>query len=318
MKISDGEFKSSNNEYTVKYCVYTPDDSPRAIVQIVHGMCEYFERYDPIARFLCSKGYVVCGHDHIGHGHSVPSDDDLGFFAEKDGDKYVVADVGKMRDIMREKYRSLPYILIGHSFGSFVSRAFVATHPDAVDALILSGTAGQKQPVGAGSALCKIISAFKGKRYRSKLVSSIAFAGYNKRFEGNTGAEWVTSDPEMLAKYASDKYCTYTFTLQAYRDMFALIKFIQSKEWYESMPKNLPIFVIAGENDPVSAYCKGITILVEKLKEAGVSDLEYKIYSGERHELFTGLRREEAFGDVAEWIDEKVSSINAARTQSVK
>ena len=318
MKISDGEFKSSNNEYTVKYCVYTPDDSPRAIVQIVHGMCEYFERYDPIARFLCSKGYVVCGHDHIGHGHSVPSDDDLGFFAEKDGDKYVVADVGKMRDIMREKYRSLPYILIGHSFGSFVSRAFVATHPDAVDALILSGTAGQKQPVGAGSALCKIISAFKGKRYRSKLVSSIAFAGYNKRFEGNTGAEWVTSDPEMLAKYASDKYCTYTFTLQAYRDMFALIKFIQSKEWYESMPKNLPIFVIAGENDPVSAYCKGITILVEKLKEAGVSDLEYKIYSGERHDLFTGLRREEAFGDVAEWIDEKVSSINAARTQSVK
>ena len=317
MNISCGEFRSSNNEYTVKYYVYAPDGNPRAIVQIVHGMCEYFERYDPIARYLCSKGYIVCGHDHIGHGHSVPSDDDLGFFAEKDGDKYVVADVGKMRDIMREKYRALPYILIGHSFGSFVSRAFVATRPDAVDALILSGTAGQKQPVGAGMALCKIISAFRGKRYRSKFVSSIAFAGYNKRFEGNTGVEWVTSDPEMLAKYASDKYCTYTFTLQAYYDMFTLIKFIQSKEWYESMPKNLPIFVIAGENDPVSAYCKGITVLVEKLKEAGVSDLEYKIYSGERHELFTGLRREEAFEDVAEWIEEKVGSINAARVQNV-
>jgi len=312
---SSGEFDSSNGRSKVKYYVYTPEGNPRAVVQIVHGMCEYFGRYDEVATYLCENGFVVCGHDQIGHGYSADGDDDLGFFADSDGDKYVVADVGLLRDIMKKKYRSLPYILIGHSFGSFVSRAYVATHNDAVDALILSGTAGQKQPVGAGKFVCKALMLFKGKHHRSKFVGNMAFAGYNKRFEGSTGYEWVTSDPEMLNKYAHDKFCTYIFTLQAFYDMFMLISYIQSDAWYDDMPKNLPIYIIAGENDPVGKYTEGIFPILEGLHDRDASDLEYKIYEGERHELYTGLKRQEAFADTVEWINEKIEGMIEARTQ---
>ena len=310
-----GEFESSNKRSTVKYAVLVPEGNPRAVVQIVHGMNEYFGRYEELAAYLCERGFVVCGHDHIGHGYSAANEDDLGFFADSDGDKYVVSDVGLLHDVMRKKYRSLPYILIGHSFGSFVSRAYVASHPDAVDALLLSGTAGQKQPVGMGKFVCKFLMLFGGKHKRSKLVKNICFAGYNKRFEEKTGFEWVTNDPEKLDKYVNDKFCNYIFTLQAFYDMFRLIEYIQSEQWYDDMPKGVPIFVIAGENDPVGNYTKGVETMLEKLRDKGVSDLQYKVYSGERHELYTGLRRQEAFADTAEWINEKIEGIIEARTQ---
>lgn len=314
MTKTTGEFKSSNERSTVKYYVYTPDDNPRAVVQIVHGMTEHFGCYDAVATYLCNHGFVVVGHDQIGHGCTAADDDDLGYFADNDGDKYVVADVGILRDIMKAKYRSLPYILIGHSFGSFVTRAYVATHPDAVDAFILSGTNGKKMPVGLARFLCKTIMCFKGKHHRSMLVSALAFGSYNKKFGNKFGYDWVSSDPEKIKKYSGDKFCTFMFTLQAYYDMFTIIRFIQSDEWYDMMPKSLPIFVIAGEDDPVGFYTKGVMEMLEKLHERDLTDLEYKIYEGERHELFTGLRKEEAFADVAQWIDERIEGIIEART----
>ena len=314
MTKTTGEFRSSNERSTVKYYIYTPDENPRAVVQIVHGMTEYFACYDEIAAYLCIHGFIVVGHDQIGHGYTAADDDDLGYFADKDGDKYVVADVGIVRDIMKAKYRLLPYVLIGHSFGSFVTRAYVATHPDAVDAFILSGTNGKKMPVGFARFLCKTLMLFQGKHHRSALVSMLSFGSYNKKFGKKFGCDWVSSDPEKIKRYSNDKFCTFMFTLQAYYDMFTIIRFIQSDEWYDSMPKSLPIFVVAGEDDPVGFYTKGVMQLLENLHDRDLSDLEYKIYEGERHEVFTGLRKKEAFADVAEWIDDKIDGIIEART----
>ena len=314
MTRTTGEFRSSNERSTVKYYLYIPDANPRAVVQIVHGMSEYFECYDELAAFLCDHGFVVAGHDQLGHGYTAADADDLGYFADSDGDKYVVADVGILHDIMKAKYRALPYILIAHSFGSFVSRAYAATHPDAVDAFIMTGTNGKKIPVGVGRSLCKTLMLFKGKHYRSKLVSALAFGNYNKKFGKKYGVDWVSSGPEKIKRYSNDKLCSFLFTLQAYYDMFTIIRFIQSDEWYEAMPKSLPIFVLAGENDPVGFYTKGVMEMLEKLHDHDLSDLEYKIYEGERHEVFTGLRKKEAFADAAEWIDEKIEGIIEART----
>ncbi len=314
----EGYFESANGVNRIKYYIRLPEISPRAIVQIVHGMCEYFERYEALCEYLCERGFIVCGNDHLGHGESVNNDDELGFFAEKDGDRAVVRDIATLRDIMKKKYRMLPYIMLGHSFGSFVARAYAASNRDAVDALILSGTSGQKMPVKSGRALCKLVGAFRGNKHRSALISSLVFKGYNKRFKckGATGNEWVTSDPEALKRYVSDKKCTFTFTVQAYLDMFAIISYIQSDKWYSDIPPSLPIFIMAGENDPISNYTSGIFELMKKLKNQNVTDLEYRIYKNERHEPLTGLTKGEAFEDVYEWIDERLDSLVKIKTGS--
>lgn len=318
MRREEGTFRSSDGLNDIKYYIRYPEGSPKAVIQIVHGMREFFGRYDELCEHLCSKGFVVCGHDQLGHGDSVKSEEDFGYFADKDGDIAVVSDVGILLGIMKKKYRFLPYILLGHSFGSFVARAYAANNPDKLDGLVLSGTSGQKMPVGIAKKLCSVIAAFKGWRHRSKLVTNIAFGGYNKRFKGksSTGHEWVTSDPSSLEKYVAEPRCTFVFTLRGYYDMFSIIDYIQSDKWFDDMPKGLPIFIMSGEFDPVSQETKGLYPMMEKLKDKDVSNIEFKIYANDRHEPFTGLNRKEAFSDVEEWTCEVVEGVIEARRQS--
>ncbi len=312
-------FISANKESEIKYYVMRPETAPLAVIQIVHGMKEYIARYTELCSYLCSLGFVVCGHDQIGHGESVKELSELGYFAKNDGDVALVSDVEQLRLIMKKKYRALPYILLGHSFGSFVARAYAASHPDAIDGLILSGTAGQKQPVKLAKALCSFLAFFKGWKHRSNLVTNVAFSGYNSnfKFKGCSGNEWVTSDPEELKRYNADPKCTTNFTLSGYYDMFSVIDYIQSEQWYSDMPKGLPIFILAGGLDPVSNNTKGLFPMMEKLHELDHSNIEFKIYEKERHEPFTGLCKREAFEDVSAWCFEIIVGVRQAKMQSI-
>lgn len=313
MRKSESSFPSSDGLNTVAYSLWMPDGNPRGVVQIVHGMVEYIDRYDEFARYLADHGLVVCGHDHIGHGRSAGSPDDYGYFGKKDGDTFLVKDVELLRQIIRKKYPSLPYILMGHSMGSFVTRAYVSSYPEAVDAVILSGTAGGGKPFGLAKFLCNTVALFRGGRHRSNFIKNLAFGGYNKRFEGNTGSEWVTSDPERLEAYVSDPRSSFTFTVQGYHDLFTLLAYVNSDKWYNSMPKHLPILFIAGSEDPVGNYTQGVYEVADKLDDREVSDITVKIYEGERHEVHNGLRRAECFSDVQGWIDGVISGIHAAK-----
>lgn len=310
---TEGIFRSSDGIHDIAYTVWTPDDLPRAVVQIVHGMNEFVDRYDELANYLAAHGIVVCGDDHLGHGRTAKTSDDLGFFGEKDGDRFLVEDVLTLNKIMKKKYRSLPYILLGHSMGSFISRAYVSVHPETVDAFVVSGTAGKGQPFGLGKLVCSVVAAFRGNRYRSKLIKKLAFSGYNKRCKGDYGVEWVTTDPVNLSKYAGDPKSTFDFTVRAYHDMFSLLSYVNSDEWYDLMPESLPILFVAGKEDPVGNYSKGVVEVADRLSDK-MSDLTVKLYDGERHELHTGLKRQEYFADLLEWINERIDGVNAART----
>lgn len=314
MTRTEGSYPSSNQKDTIFYTLWMPDGNPRGIVQIVHGMDEYVERYSEFAEFLCENGLIVCGNDHLGHGRSAVTDEDLGYFADSDGDRCLVQDVETLRGILRSRYRALPYIIMGHSMGSFITRAYVSSHPDSVDAVILSGTAGGGRPFGFGKFLCGVIAKLRGKHYRSEMVKKIAFQGYNKRFKGDTGVEWVTNDPDKLSAYAGDPKCTFTFTVQGYRDLFTLLSYVNSDEWYEKMPKNLPILFFAGSDDPVGDYSNGVKQVAEKLMDADVSDVTVHIYEGERHEVLNGISRKKACSDILEWLDRVIEGIHAART----
>ncbi len=299
-----GFFESSNGKDSIAYYVWTPSTAPRAVVQIVHGMCEHIGRYEEFAAFLASNGLVVCGHDQLGHGHTAKCDEDLGFFAESDGDKFLLEDVDKLRLIMREKYKRLPYFLLGHSFGSFVARAYASAYPpENIDGLIISGTCGDNLPAKAGMLAAKMIAKAKGKRYRSPLLYKIAFGSYNERFKGeieeSKGNAWVTTDKEELARYNSDKFCTFRFTTQAYHDMFMLINYNKTHLPHRSTP----VLIFSGVEDPVGNYGVGVGALYEKYFEAEISDVSFKLYENERHEVLTGVKRHEAFEDTLVWID---------------
>lgn len=308
-----GSYRSYDGLTDIEYTVWMPDSAPRAMVQIVHGMNEYVDRYDEFARFLADNGMVVFGNDHLGHGRTAKGEADLGYFAAKDGDRCLVEDVYSLNKIMRKKYRSLPCILLGHSMGSFVSRTFVSVHPDAADAFIISGTAGKGRPFGLGIALCSLIAKFKGDRHRSKFIKYLVFSKYNKRFDGDLGIEWVTTDLEGQRENGGDPKCIFDFTLGGYRDMFRLLSYVNSDEWYANMPSALPTLFMSGEDDPVGNYSKGVRQVAERLAETS-SDVTLKIYEGERHELLTGLSKNKVFDDLLAWMNERIDGIIAART----
>lgn len=316
---TNGTYPSSNGRSIVHYTVWKPDCTPAAMVQISHGMCEYIDRYDEVARYLCEKGYIVFGNDHIGHGRSAENDEDLGFFAETDGDICLVKDLYTLNQRMKQTYRSLPTILLGHSFGSFIARAYLMGYGDSIDGLILSGTSGGGQPLGLAKFLCKAIAKCKGKHYRSPLLQKLAFGSYNQRFSkdaGATGYEWVTSDPVAIQAYSQDRFCRFQFTVQGFYDLFTILAFVNSDEWYQKVPKGLPIYFIGGTNDPVGNYGKDIPKIAESLLDSDSSDVEYKLYDGEHHEALTGLCKSQAMADVANFVEKVVDGVQDARKAS--
>ncbi len=313
----EGSYPSSNQKNTIYYTIWKPDCNPRAVVQIAHGMCEYVDRYDEVARKLCEQGFVVCGNDHLGHGRSVDSNDELGYFAEQDGDLYLVRDLYALNQLMRKTYRSLPYVLLGHSFGSFIARAYMMGHGDSIDGLVLSGTSAGRQPVKFGMKVTSRVAKRKGGMYRSKLIDRLAFGSYNRRVKEpkgkKSGYEWITTEPTALSNYADDPHCTFIFTVQGFYDLFTLLQFVNSEEWYKKMPKGLPVFLIGGDEDPVGSYGKDIPFITEQLLDADASDVTYKIYPNERHEVLTGITRMQAIADVADFVDRVIDGVHAAR-----
>lgn len=175
LRTEDIRFKSSDGIHEVAGYYFTDESRPpRAILQISHGMCEYIGRYRDFAAFMAGHGFAVCGNDHLGHGATSPDEDTDGFFAEKGGRFYVLRDLKSMNDLARRRWPGLPLILLGHSMGSFFARWFAEVYPDALDALIISGTGGPNPAAGAGLALTNLVGAARGPKYRSKLVNNMA------------------------------------------------------------------------------------------------------------------------------------------------
>ena len=309
-------FLSSDGETAIAYYVYTPEDTPRAVLQISHGMCEFIERYEDFAAFLCEHGIVVCGNDHKGHGASAASAEDYGYFGDK-GIQVLTNDLDELRKIMRKRYRSLPFILMGHSMGSFISRDYMARYGNNVDGVILSGTAGKHKQIGLAIALSGMIRFFRGKRYRSSLIEKLASGKYNVRFaEEKDKYSWLTKDQAIRDIYRKDERCTFTFTVEAYHDMFELLKDINTDAWAQSVPKGLPVFLIAGEEDPVGAYGEGVKEVYSLLETIELNELKMKLYPGCRHELVNETERETVYQDIVEWIDGICEGVIKCRTQN--
>ena len=300
-----GTVLSSDGKTQLHTMKWTDDTvSPKAVLQISHGMCEYIERYDEFASWLAQRGYVVFGNDHLGHGHSVSSMNDLGYLAEKDGYKLLSKDLRIITELLHEEYPGLPLALLGHSMGSFIARYYASEYSDGVDAYIFEGTDGSNPQSFISLLVINTLSLFKGERFRSELVKNISFMGYLSRIEDHpTGCEWVTSDPEKLDAYVHDPYCMYTFTLSGYRDMVKCLDIILRMSWAYKLNENLPYLLVSGEEDPVGDFGRGVRHVYDMMKAAGCSNTTIKLYPGQRHELHNETNREIFFKDTLEWLN---------------
>ncbi len=264
---------------------YIPEDGKvKAVFQIAHGMAEHFERYEKFISVLCDNGLAVFTNDHVGHGQSVKSDDDLGYFGDA-GWNALVEDCRKLMLIAKDAYPSVPYIFFGHSMGSFVARSFIARYGAELAGSIICGTGGSNPALGMGIMLAKLIQAVEGAKHRSKFIDNLAFGTYNKHTENRTQFDWLTTDTATVDAYIADPHCGYLFTVNGLLNLFLILKEVNSKKWYASIRKDLPLFFIAGADDPVGNYGVGPHEVSGKLSDAGVEDVELNLYGGCRHEI---------------------------------
>lgn len=302
-------FLSEDKETEIVYYVYTPDTTPKAVFQIIHGMCEYFERYEHFAEYLCSKGIVVCGFDMRGHGRSAKTKEDLGYFGAKKGYTYFSRDTESLRLIMREKYRRLPYIVFGHSMGSLVLRDYMIDYGNNIDGAIISGTVGGQYPLKKGIALAEFFARFKGGRSRRDSLKDAIMKVFNMDFPEKTPRAWISRDTEVGIQNDQDPMCDFTFTSRGFCDLLKLYDSVSYPEWANDVPKSLPILIMSGSDDPIGNRGKGVKEVYESLVDAEINNLTYKLYEGARHELVNEINKEEVFDDIHNWCEMVIDGV---------
>ena len=301
-EIKDFCVTSSDKIHTLNGKLYIPKGEIKGLFHLVHGMTEHIGRYNSFFEVLAEKGYLCLAYDHLGHGNTALNDDELGFIAGKNGDDYLCRDVAVFSNEVRKLYPHIPYILMGHSMGSFIVRIAAQKYIKDLDKLIICGTAGSNPAAPMGLSLTKIIGCFKGEKHRSNFIQNMAFGSYNKRFEGNTPYEWLTKDESIKEKYAKDRFCTFTFTVSAMGDLMRLIMKCNSNKWYKGLDKKLPILLIAGEDDPVGNYGKGVKSVYDKLISTK-HNAKLKLYPDCRHEILNDSCKGEVTEDILAYLN---------------
>ena len=269
-----------------------PEGRPRAVLQMTHGMVEYM------------------GHDHLGHGGSVASKEDYGYFGRPDGNRLLLDDIHAVTRWAKAlpELAGLPWFLLGHSMGSFYARQYVCEYGDELAGAILMGTGWQpKAAVLAGRAVCHLLAAFRGWHYRSRFVNNLAFGSYNRSFEpARTPNDWLNRDEKEVDRYRAEERCSFLFTLNGYDSLFAGLARLCDKKLLARAPKDLPLLFLAGDDDPVGNKGAGVRRAAQSMRDAGVRQVEVKLYPGARHELLVELNRQEVFADIQAFIEKHI------------
>lgn len=312
MKKENFTYESTNGRNTIHGICWMPEGEPIAILQIVHGMVEFIDRYDDFARFLTGQGILVVGEDHLGHGSSVQSEVELGYFGNE-GNRYLMGDIHRLRLQTEASYPEVPYFMLGHSMGSFLLRQYLVEgetpHAEGLSGAIIMGTGWQPSiALQMGKIISKIAEFFRGELYRSHFIQNMAMGAYNKRIQNpRTKDDWLTRDEKIVDAYEQEPLCQFRFTVNAYYQMFLGIEKCQDVKTMGRIPKDFPMLFVSGAEDPVGNYGEGVRKAFVKYQDYSNAVTDIKLYDSCRHEVLNELNRAEVYQDLLLWIQECLS-----------
>lgn len=301
-------FFDSRGAGKIHGCRWLPEGEPKAVLQIVHGIAEYIERYDDFARYLTEQGIVVVAEDHMGHGQSINGEGIQGYF--HGGWFTAVEDTMTLLNGTRNAYPDIPYFLFGHSMGSFMARTVLCKYPDSgISAAIICGTGWQsaamlRAVIPVIDRVCKKT----GETKPNATLQNLVFGSYNRRVEHpRTEFDWLSRDAKQVDAYIAHPKCGFIASAGLLREMMKGILFIEQPENLAAMNKDLPVFFIAGGDDPVGSYGKGVRKTAEAFQKAGMKKVSTRIYPLCRHEILNEINKAEIYEDISNWIIEHIS-----------
>jgi alpha-beta hydrolase superfamily lysophospholipase len=294
---------------------WLPAGAPKAILLIAHGMAEHSARYERLAAAMAASGWVSYAPDHRGHGRTAAdagegSAGELGWLAERDGFARVRDDLRELALFASAENPGAPLFLLGHSMGSLLAEAYLAAYGQGLAGCVLSGVLSPPPPflMASGRLIAAIGSAFKGQRAPARMLHKMSFDSSNKDFEpARTPADWLSRDAAEVDKYVADPLCGFVCSFGFYRDFLSGFSLVYGRgSGLSSLPKGLPLLIVAGAEDPVGGAQGFVSILADRLKAAGPQDIETRLYPGARHEILNETNREEVLGDIKGWLDSRL------------
>jgi len=306
--LKSNEYKLNTAEdKEIQVYEWLPDEGTEinGLLQISHGMAEHAKRYRYFAGFLTQNGYAVYANDHRGHGKTAGKIENLGFSSEKNGWGVIVDDLKALSLHIKDKHPKKPFFILGHSMGSFLLRQYILNPPFKLNGIILSGTAGNPGALGKiGVFMTKFLMLFNSKRSPSKLMDTLSFGAYNKKFKPNrTTFDWLSRDNEQVDKYIDDPYCGTIFSLQFFNDMLKGLLFVSQQSTIDKTAEDLPILIFSGDKDPVGENGKGVNEVYNKFKKAGVKNITLKLFTGGRHEMLNEINNDEVYMLILDWLN---------------
>lgn len=300
-------YKSNDGVTNIRAVIWKPTTEVKAIVQISHGMVEYIDRYATFAASLNKRGILVCGNDHLGHGHSVIDTNHLGYFAKKDSDKILVEDLHTLTNIMKEQYANIPIFILGHSMGSFIVRNYINIYSEDIKGACIVGSGFKSKAVMNFAIVLSYLTQFyhHGWFYRSPLLYKLTNGSFHKKFE--EGKEnplcWLTSDMNIINEYRANPLSKFRFTCNGYKTLFVLIKKSCTKKLAKNIRKDLPLLILSGKDDPVGNFGKSIYKLEKFYRKIGIKKISMKLYNGMRHEIINERNNVLPITDIINFIE---------------
>ena len=285
--------KSKQDDLDLYVTIFMPEDKPKGIVQFAHGMIEHQVYYYDFMEFLTKKGYITIINDHRGHGKSVKSEEDLGYFYDTTGE-HIVEDLHQITTYAKERFKYLPIYLFGHSMGSLASLAYIKKYDKDIDKLIICGLPSIRHSYKIGGIFARIYTFFRGKKYRSKLLNNLVLP--------KSRENWLTNNKDYLTAVYKDKYTNYIFTNDGILNIVNLMKTVYSKQDWKLNHKSLEILFIAGQDDAIIMNEKQWLKSIDIFKDLGYNNTNYKLYKDAKHAVFKD-KPEEIYEDVLKYIE---------------
>lgn len=309
MKKYTEKIASTDSKNNLNVIIWETEKEPIGVLQIVHGMAEYIDRYDNFAKYMTEHGFNVIGHDHLGHGYSVSDEHDYGFFAEENGDKIIIEDMHSVTQYAREKWEELPNFILGHSMGSFCLRQYLTKYSNDVSGAIIMGTGWIPSAAALlGKTIATNTCKSKGSHTVNPLLIKLTLEPYNKPFApARTNCDWLSRDEKQVDLYVNDKLCGFDFTAGAYKDFFTVLEKIAKNRQLIGMRKSLPILITSGSVDPVGGK-KACEKLNAQYKRCGIDDVTLKLWENDRHEILNELDKSDVYDYIYNWLKSKIQN----------